>query len=81
MKSEVAPFLILLLFTAPATWMAPPKSSSFSVRVVLPASGWAITAKVRRREISSCNVMFFGRKGRRHGDLFPELVYLYFVGG
>ncbi len=33
MKSEVAPFLILLLLTAPATWMAPPKRSSFSVRV------------------------------------------------
>src|SRR5690606_9732716 len=29
--------------------MAPPKSSSFSVRVVLPASGWAMMAKVRRR--------------------------------
>ena len=58
MKSDVAPFLILLLLTAPATWMAPPKSSSFSVRVVLPASGWAMTAKVRRRVISSCNVMY-----------------------
>ena len=57
MKSEVAPFLILLLLTAPATWMAPPKRSSFSVRVVLPASGCAMTAKVRRRVISSCKVM------------------------
>ncbi len=45
-KSEVAPFLILLLFTAPASWMAPPKRSSFSVRVVFPASGWEMIPKV-----------------------------------
>jgi hypothetical protein len=36
-------------FTAPASWMAPPNSSSFSVSVVLPASGWEMIAKVRRR--------------------------------
>ena len=36
--------------TAPASWMAPPNSSSFSVSVVLPASGCAMMAKVRRRE-------------------------------
>ena len=47
MKSDVAPFLILLLLTAPATWIAPPKSSSFSVRVVLPASGCEMMANVR----------------------------------
>src|SRR5688500_15440516 len=35
--------------TAPAIWMAPPNSSSFSVKVVLPASGCAMIAKVRRR--------------------------------
>jgi hypothetical protein len=28
--------------------MAPPKSRNFSVRVVFPASGWEIMAKVRR---------------------------------
>ena len=33
-------------------WMAPPKSRSFSVSVVLPASGWEMMAKVRRRETS-----------------------------
>ena len=38
-----------LAFTSPASWMAPPKSSSFSVRVVLPASGCEMIAKVRRR--------------------------------
>ena len=35
-------------FTAPARWMAPPNSSSFSVSVVLPASGCEMMAKVRR---------------------------------
>src|SRR5689334_3123236 len=38
-----------LAFTSPASWIAPPKSKSFSVSVVLPASGCAIIAKVRRR--------------------------------
>src|SRR3954471_11435122 len=32
--------------------MAPPNSSSFSVSVVLPASGWEMMAKVRLRETS-----------------------------
>ena len=35
-------------FTCPAIWMAPPKYNSFSVSVVLPASGWEMIAKVRR---------------------------------
>jgi len=39
MKSDVAPRLILFDLTAPATWIAPPKSSSFSVSVVLPRPG------------------------------------------
>ena len=38
-KSDVAVFLILFDFTAPATCIAPPKSSNFSVNVVFPASG------------------------------------------
>ena len=38
--------------TDPASWMAPPYSSSFSVSVVLPASGWLIIPKVRLRLIS-----------------------------
>jgi hypothetical protein len=37
--------------------MAPPKRSNFSVRVVLPASGWAITANVLRLVISSINAI------------------------
>ncbi len=35
--------------TSPASWIAPPNSSSFSVSVVLPASGCEMMAKVRRR--------------------------------
>ena len=38
--------------TWPASWMAPPLSSSFSVSVVLPASGCAMMAKLRRRAAS-----------------------------
>src|SRR6476620_9752268 len=40
-------------FTAPAIWIAPENSSSFSVSVVLPASGWEMMAKVRRRRVSA----------------------------
>ena len=38
--------------TAPAARIAPPASSRFSVSVVLPASGWEMMAKVRRRAAS-----------------------------
>ena len=37
-----------LALTDPALTMAPPYSSSFSVSVVLPASGWLIIANVLR---------------------------------
>jgi hypothetical protein len=37
--------------------MAPPKSKSFSVSVVLPASGWEIMPKVRRFSVASVNLM------------------------
>ena len=47
-QSEVAWRADLRAFTVPASWIAPPNSSSFSVSVVLPASGWAMMAKVRR---------------------------------
>src|SRR5688500_6530775 len=39
----------LRALTEPAIWIAPENSSSFSVSVVLPASGWEMMAKVRRR--------------------------------
>ena len=38
----------VLAFTVPASRIAPPCSSSFSVNVVLPASGWEIIPKIRR---------------------------------
>src|SRR6476620_1803205 len=52
-QSEVAWRAALRPLTVPAIWMAPPKSSNFSVRVVLPASGWEMMAKVRLRPISA----------------------------
>ena len=51
-QSDVAWRAALRPLTEPAIWIAPPKSSSFSVKVVLPASGWEMMAKVRRRAAS-----------------------------
>ena len=48
-QSDVACRAALRALTEPAIWMAPENSSSFSVSVVLPASGWEMMAKVRRR--------------------------------
>src|SRR5205814_7232454 len=39
----------LRAFTEPAIWIAPENNKSFSVSVVLPASGCEMMAKVRRR--------------------------------
>src|SRR6185437_2682803 len=50
-----------LAFTWPARLIAPPNSKSFSVSVVLPASGWEMIAKVRRRATSAAS-------GERDGD-------------
>src|ERR1700749_4593769 len=50
-----------LALTWPARLMAPPNSSSFSVSVVLPASGCEMIAKVRRRATSAAS-------GERAGD-------------
>src|SRR5699024_4685565 len=52
-QSEVAWRLALRPLTVPAIWIAPPNSSSFSVSVVLPASGWEIIANVRRCSASA----------------------------
>src|SRR5499427_2986919 len=52
-------------FTLPAIWIAPPNSSSFSVSVVLPASGCEMIANVRRRWVSV--VWFMNRVPRRIG--------------
>src|SRR3954452_11476172 len=48
-QSLVAARCALRDLTAPAAWIAPPYSNSFSVSVVLPASGCEMIAKVRRR--------------------------------
>ena len=47
-QSDRARRLLPRARTSPARWIAPPNSSSFSVRVVLPASGCEMIAKVRR---------------------------------
>src|SRR5678809_1426018 len=51
-QSDVAWRAALRPLTVPAIWMAPPNSSSFSVSVVLPASGCEMMANVRRRAVS-----------------------------
>src|SRR5512137_1329126 len=60
-QSEVAWRAALRPLTVPANWIAPPNSSNFSVSVVLPASGWEMIAKVRRRATSAAS-------GVRDGD-------------
>ena len=55
-QSEVAWRLALRPLTVPASWMAPPNSSSFSVNVVLPASGCEMIANVRR--LLTCSDIF-----------------------
>src|SRR6187399_2467337 len=72
MKSLVACFLILLLFTAPAVCMAPPNRRNFSVRVVLPASGWEMIANVLRLLIS---VLYFAIGAQSYEFLGVLLTY------
>ena len=64
-QSEVAWRAALRPLTVPAIWIAPPNSSSFSVSVVLPASGCEMIAKLRRRLISSFGVMSGIARGAR----------------
>jgi hypothetical protein len=66
-QSEVAWRLALRALTEPAIWIAPENSNSFSVSVVLPASGWEMMAKVRRRRVSARNDMNGAQcPGRNH---------------
>ena len=51
-QSDTASRPALPDFTEPARWIAPEYSSSFSVSVVLPASGCEMMPKVRRRSAS-----------------------------
>src|SRR6478609_1138556 len=65
-QSEVAWREALRAFTLPAIWIAPENSNSFSVSVVLPASGCEMMAKVRRRRVSAAKGE--ADKGRAPGD-------------
>src|SRR6188472_3313329 len=64
-QSEVAWRDALRPLTAPAIWIAPENSKSFSVSVVLPASGWEMMAKVRRRRVSAARFEDKGSSGRK----------------
>src|SRR3954453_2597130 len=67
-QSEVAWRDAFLALTEPAIWIAPEKSSSFSVSVVLPASGWEMMAKVRRRCTSGLSSVVMRSKYRQKGE-------------
>jgi hypothetical protein len=54
----------LRAFTLPAIWMAPENSSSFSVSVVLPASGCEMMANVRRRRTCGARSADMGAAAR-----------------
>ncbi len=56
-QSEVACTPDFLPFTVPAMRIRLPYNSTFSVMVVLPASGWEMMAKVRRLLISSVGLI------------------------
>ena len=55
-QSETACFELAFPLTEPAVWMLPEYSSSFSVSVVLPASGCEMIANVRRDAMCSASV-------------------------
>src|SRR4051812_44526437 len=59
-----------LALTWPASWIAPPNSRSFSVSVVLPASGWEMMAKVRRRSTSVASADRAGAPSGARMDMF-----------
>ena len=67
-QSEVAWRAALRPLTVPAIWMAPPNSSSFSVSVVLPASGCEMIANVRRRRISAARSVMALQPGSAGGS-------------
>src|SRR5262245_52994243 len=71
-QSEVAWRAALRPLTVPAIWIAPPNNSSFSVSVVLPASGCEMMANVRRRAVS-CPEGFIDCLGNSGNWVFPEL--------
>src|SRR6266516_7468749 len=66
-QSDVVARWFLRAVTEPASCTAPPYSSSFSVNVVLPASGCEMMANVRRFEISSVMLTKVGNGNRETG--------------
>src|SRR6266550_8211380 len=66
-QSDVVARWFLRALTDPASCTAPPYSSSFSVNVVLPASGCEMMANVRRFEISSVMLTKVGNGNRETG--------------
>src|SRR6266550_2465386 len=80
-QSDVVARWFLRAVTEPASCTAPPYSSSFSVNVVLPASGCEMMANVRRFEISSVMLTKVGNDNRETGADkegkcgFPECNY------
>src|SRR5512143_3943713 len=71
-QSLVAWRLALRALTDPAIWIAPPNSSSFSVSVVLPASGCEMMAKVRR---------FLTSRARAESPVCTGAVWVDYIGG
>src|SRR5882762_1845904 len=66
-QSDVVARWFLRAVTEPASCTAPPYNSSFSVNVVLPASGCEMMANVRRFEISSVMLTKVGNGNRETG--------------
>src|SRR5258708_36666415 len=67
-QSDVAWRELLRALTVPAIRIAPPKSSSFSVSVVLPASGCEMIANVRRWATSKARSEEFNGRATRMRD-------------
>src|SRR4030095_960855 len=66
-QSEVAWREALRALTEPAIWIAPENSNSFSVSVVLPASGGEMMAQVRRGRGAAAKGEADKKKLRRTG--------------
>src|SRR3954465_3777860 len=77
-QSEVAWRAAFRPLTVPASWIAPPNSSSFSVSVVFPASGCEMMANVRLRAVSCPVEVMSGIclvGGRRKAELQHDRVF------
>src|ERR1700690_671574 len=70
-QSDVVARWFLRAVTEPASCTAPPYSSSFSVNVVLPASGCEMMANVRLFWISSVMLTKAGNDNKKSGGNKP----------